>query len=668
MNKNYNIPSKETILQFCNRFAVLLQLAGSFVLYFVIEAMSRHSFGEAFAFLDNSTKVFCYNALLIFLTSLIVFLFRRRAFWRTLVFMVWFLLGLANGFILANRVTPLTGPDFKMILEGAGVLTKYMSKAAGVAMVVALAILAAVLIIFFLKCPKYRGKRDFRIIVPCLLAAALGFFGLTQYCYETRVLSTYFGNIAFAYQDFGFPYCLSVTLTDTGIDKPQGYSEELISSIISQEGQLDPGNIEDVPNVIIVQLETFFDPTGVEFLSFSEDPIPNWHKLSEEYTSGHYTVPTVGAGTVNTEFETLTGMSLRYFGTGEYPYKGIFKERTGESIAYVLENLGLKAHAVHNNYATFYSRKKVYANLGFSDFTSSEYMNNQDDLNEIGWMRDRTLIPYIEDCLDSTKENDFVFAVSVQGHGAYPTAELLEEPEIQVTGAETIEANYQWEYYVNQLHEMDKFVKDLIDDVRERGEPTVIMFYGDHLPTLGLKDSDLKETTIYQTDYVVWDNIGLEHHPGKDIHAYQAVAALFDSIDLHVGEMFRFHQTSQDKGSYQLDLQTLQYDMLYGESYIFGGKNPYKKKKMVMGIDPISIRSVRKTSGEFYYVYGWNFTQSSKVFVNGEVYPTYYLDSNKLLVNELVITEDSFIKVGQLSNSGSGKYLSYSAPYFLNVK
>ena len=32
-------------------------------------------------------------------------------------------------------------------------------------------------------------------------------------------------------------------------------------------------------------------------------------------------VPSVGAGTANTEFEVLTGMNLRYFGPGEYPYK-----------------------------------------------------------------------------------------------------------------------------------------------------------------------------------------------------------------------------------------------------------------------------------------------------------------------------------------------------------
>ena len=43
----------------------------------------------------------------------------------------------------------------------------------------------------------------------------------------------------------------------------------------------------------------------------------------KEYSSGYYKVPSVGAGTANTEFETITGMSLHYFGPGEYPYKSI---------------------------------------------------------------------------------------------------------------------------------------------------------------------------------------------------------------------------------------------------------------------------------------------------------------------------------------------------------
>ena len=149
------------------------------------------------------------------------------------------------------------------------------------------------------------------------------------------------------------------------------------------------------PNIIFLQLESFFDPTLVNFLKISEDPIPTFRKLMKEYSSGYYKVPSVGAGTANTEFESITGMSLRYFGPGEYPYKSILKETTCESAPYVLKNLGYSTHAIHNNEANFYGRRNVFANLGFDSFTSEEYMSEQDDTNPNDWMRDRNLTKYI---------------------------------------------------------------------------------------------------------------------------------------------------------------------------------------------------------------------------------------------------------------------------------
>ena len=104
----------------------------------------------------------------------------------------------------------------------------------------------------------------------------------------------------------------------------------------------------------------------------------------KEYSSGYYKVPSVGAGTANTEFESITGMSLHYFGPGEYPYKSILKETTCESAPYVLKNLGYTAHAVHNNEANFYGRRSIFPNLGFDTFTSAEYMKDENQKNPLG--------------------------------------------------------------------------------------------------------------------------------------------------------------------------------------------------------------------------------------------------------------------------------------------
>ena len=85
-------------------------------------------------------------------------------------------------------------------------------------------------------------------------------------------------------------------------------------------------------------------------------------------------VPVIGAGTVNSEFEMLTGMNIDDFGIGEYPYKTILKSKACESLAYNLKDYGYKSFAIHDNTGDFYERNKVYPNLGFDVFTSVEYM------------------------------------------------------------------------------------------------------------------------------------------------------------------------------------------------------------------------------------------------------------------------------------------------------
>ena len=658
-------PRHPELVKFLNRYALLFHYAAVFFGYFLIEAMARHSFAEAARFLDDHTKVFLYNTLLIYLSTLIVFLFRNRIFWRILIAVFWMLLGISNGILLANRVTPLTGPDLTTMSEGASVLSKYLAGwQIGFLYAFVIAVLVGLVILIF-RAPRFRGKMHRIPVLIGIILSCFGFWGLTKGLVNIRLLSSYFENIAYAYEDYGFPYCLTVTVLDTGIDKPDNYSRVMIDEIIADEKdtQTTTADIEKLPNVIIVQCETFFDPTRMKNLTFSEDPLPNWHKLEKEYTSGLYQVPVVGAGTVNTEFETLTGMSMRFFGAGEYPYKSVLKDETCESAATVLKNLGYGAHAVHDNEANFYSRRKVYANLGFDTFTSGEYMNTQNDVNENGWMRDENLISPINDALDATSGKDFVFTVSVQPHGSYPSEHVIANPKIKVSGTVTDAENAAWEYYVNQLHEEDQFVADLIQDISDRGDPTVILFYGDHLPTMGLSDEDLKEGSIYQTNYLLWDNIGLEKEH-KDIAAYQAVADIFAKLDIHDGVMFRYQQTMQNSESYTFDMQALQYDILYGKRYVYGKKNPFQKTDLKLGVKPITVTGITKLANGTYYIDGTNFTQSCKVVIDGELdKDTIYVNDHTLMVNNKELNENSMIQVAVQSNSSTHKVLSKTYAY-----
>ena len=645
----------------CNRISLLLHALFSAAGYFLIEAISRHSFVETWDFMIGKPLVFAYNAGLIFTTSLIVYLFRRRCFWRVLIAIFWFLLGIINGVILSNRVTPFTGPDLHLLTDGMAILNKYLPSWGVVVALIVLGFFVLLLLGLLIKGPKYTRKIKYRYDLLLVVVGILAFAGITQLALEKRVLSNYFGNIAFAYEDYGYPYCLAVTIFDTGISCPRDYSESEIKRIENTEENLPETKSGEHPNIIFIQLESFFDPELVKYLKLSEDPIPNFRKLMKEYTSGYYKVPSVGAGTANTEFESITGMSLHYFGPGEYPYKSILKETTCESAPYVLKSLGYTTHAIHNNEANFYGRRSIFPNLGFDTFTSAEYMPEEEDKNPLGWTKDEVLTDEIIKCLDSSEGSDYIYTISVQGHGAYPEEELLDDPEITVTGAATEEKNIQWEYYVNQIHEMDNFVKELTDALADYPEDVVLVMYGDHLPTMGLTVEDLNNKYLFQTEYVMWDNFGMEK---KDVNlaAYQMAAEVMDRVGIHEGTVFRYHQARRNTRNYQVDLETLQYDLLYGEKYSYGGENPFQRTKMRMGLYDVSLDSMELISdSDFtYQLKGTNFTPSSQVKVNGEWVDTVYVNETTLMISGTELDDFDRISVSQRSNSSTRKALSKS--------
>lgn len=553
----------QPVYKWMNRLSLPLQYLLACVINFFIEVISRHSLFQAWNYMTGTPLVFLFNAFLIFATFMIVYLFKRRVFVRILLSVFWLFLGTCNGYLLLKRVTPFNAQDLKVLSDALELTSNYFNAFEIVMLSVGIVAVILWIISMWRRGGQYTGKMHRLLAVAGIAAGIMGYMGLTNVAIENRVISNYFGNIAFAYEDYGFPYCFAASLFNTGINQPSSYSEETMKEI-SNDGALTTSETslpsEERPNIIFVQLESYFDPTEVEWLRFSEDPIPNLRKLYKEYSSGYFKVPSVGAGTANTEFEVLTGMSMRFFGPGEYPYKTYVKTHVLESAATALTSLGYGAEALHNNGGNFYSRAKVFNDMGFDHYTSKEFMNILKTTPK-GWATDDILVPNIMESMDTTAGQDFVFTVSVQGHGDYPTEPTLENPEIKVTGVEDEGKRNAWEYYVNEVHEMDKFVAQLIEAVEARNEPSVVVFYGDHLPTLGLEAKDLKSKYLYNTNYVIWDNIGLQKKDGN-IAAYQIMAEVFDRLDIHSGTIFNYHQQRNKTKHYLSDLELLQYDIM----------------------------------------------------------------------------------------------------------
>ena len=644
---------------FFEKYALILHIPLAMLLVLVNESLSRHSLIEGFGFITNHTGAFLYNSFIIYVILLLVFLSPRRFFMRIVMMAIVILFGIINCIILNNRVTPFGFTDLAMIGDLLTMQnTKYFTaQQAGISLI---AILIFVFLMVMLHMHSKKKTVQTKLWVR-ILVCAIGFaslFPVTKACQAAGVVQTYFGNLAQGYLDNGYAYGFAMSVVGRGMNEPSGYSEKAVDDIIkdTEKGDSTLGSVK--PNIIVVLLESCFDIDEYPALSYNEDPIPYFHELEKKYSTGHLTVPVVGAGTCNTEFEILTGMSCKFFGPGEYPQKTVLKKRDCESTADVIKKLGYGTHVVHNNGGNFYSRANAFSQMGFDTFTSKELLDITDYTPLNTWPTDDILVGATKDALDSTNTPDFCYTITVGTHGDYPTEKVIENPKIKVKvkGVDQGRQN-QWEYYCNMLNNMDRFLKEYTDMLEKRGEPTLLICFGDHLPTMGLQNSDVKQKDIYQTKYITWNNFGMKKQD-QDLTAYQLVSEYFDRLGIHGGTMVDYNQTMTERGvsgksqKYLKNLQMLQYDLLYGDRYAYHGMDMYPASDLVMGINPVVIDNVYYYDNRLH-IYGENFTPWSKVFVNGEKVNTTYESGQVLSISAKDVTDGSYLVVNQMGSNNT---------------
>ena len=606
------------------------------ILDIVIESLNRKSVFSAFSYMVDKPFLFMFNVLIIMLTLSVAMYFKREIFVLTLMSVVWLLFGVINFVILHFRVTPFSAVDFTLISSAISVSGHYLTAFNVMMIFFAIAILVISLICLFKRTPcfqKNTTKKAYMLSTLVILTLAAGIVVMHKSSTSVQALAENYTNISEAYENYGFVYCFANSIIDTGIKKPEDYSEESMAQIkdsIKDTGTDEP---EVKPDIVMIQLESFLDICDVKGVSFSRDPLPNFHRLQKEYSNGQLTVPTVGAGTVNTEFEVLTGMSQHDFGVSEYPYKTVLKSKTSESICNDLAQIGYSSHAVHNNTATFYGRNKVFSNLGFDSFTSVEYMNNI-TLNPNGWAKDDVMVDEILKTLDDNKnKSDFTFGITVQSHGKYNDVKTDSKDPVKVYNAPTGKEE-SYEYYVNEINEVDQMIGKLVYALGKREKPTVLVLYGDHLPSLDLSNEDLEDGSLYETQYIIWNNYGLKEKD-QDLKAYELYPEVLDQIGIHTGVITQFHQQAdRSSDTYQTDLKALEYDLLYGENYIYDGEVPFTASNLQMGTNPLKIADVYQKDGQ-YIVRGDNFTPYCRVYFDGKELESQWIDEHHLKLKDV---------------------------------
>lgn len=301
---------------------------------------------------------------------------------------------------------------------------------------------------------------------------------------------------------------------------------------------------DDIPNIIVIMNETLSDLRILGEFESNKDYLPYMRNLSENTIKGNLYMPVHGAGTSNSEFEFLTGNSMSFLSSGSNAYELYIKEKL-PSLAHTLKYFGYSTSALHPYYRKSWHRSDNYPLLGFDNFTGIEdifdentiqsyrsgnisFSDLQGKASELYPGQNIFLRSFISDSFDykliekmyEEKEYGkplFLFNVTMQNHGGYDYSYANFEQEIRILSQDN---SYYPDVnrYLSLIYESDKATEELINYFSKVKDPTLILIFGDHQPSidadfeeklLGNKLSDLslkEKQKRYVTPFMIWAN------------------------------------------------------------------------------------------------------------------------------------------------------------------
>lgn len=347
----------------------------------------------------------------------------------------------------------------------------------------------------------------------------------------------------------GFVFGVLSNLQTEVMEKPAEYTKENVIKI-AQKYKNKSENINKTrtenadkiePNIIFIMDEAFWDPTRLSSIKFSEDPIKNIRKIMSNESSGWLLSPTFGGGTANTEFEALTGLSMYNVITGSIPYQqAIDKKKFVPSIVSILGDNGYDTLAVHAYGKTFYKRDRVYKTLGFNNFVSENEMQYTNKKTEDAYISDQAVVNEIMKQLKERTNPAFMHVVTMQNHAPQKPEKNIENT-ISISGLNK-EDTIQLESYAQSIKYSDEAVKNLIDNLSKYHKPTMVVFFGDHLPSLNDsiyekgnfgkgENTLLNERQLSETPLFIYSNFDLNKEKLKTLSPSFLGVTIFDMLN-----------------------------------------------------------------------------------------------------------------------------------------
>lgn len=426
-----------------------------------------------------------------------------------------FLVGLVNHYILRFRGRILFPADLSGWRTAANVaegfdysLDSYIVEAS--------ILLVAYLFLVWTCVPQQKRAR-LRPVWALILWAVIGGYSYAFFC--TGMLPAL--NIytqQWVTQRNGFLLNFTVALRYSSVDEPEDYSEETVLSLMQEYPAVEgDGSVTRPTNIVAIMNESFGDFSIFERFTCSEEPMPFLHSLEENTIRGWMYSPVTGGGTASVEFEYLTGFSTIFQPPHTVAYQ-LYVEKGMPSLAALAGSQGYETTAFHPYKSSGWNRVLAY------DYLDFDHQIYEKDVNDRWYIRH-----YVSDLSDyqtifkSTEREDttFLFNVTMQNHSGYAQGWNNLERTIDLP-EELSEADYSAEQYFALARESDKALEELITYYSSCGEPTLVVFFGDHQPPLKnafyevLYGKTLSERTTqevmqqYAVPFFIWANYDIE--------------------------------------------------------------------------------------------------------------------------------------------------------------
>lgn len=501
------------------------------------------------------------------------------------------------------------------MLSNAGELTSFLSGSlpkwfwvAAAAMVVWVAVYA----VMGLRLPLHWGIRW----VAAAIIVALSVYTSWDNTRASRFLSHF--QMAFMdtalqssnYNANGFVGAFVLNVMSLHIQAPEDYSQETIDAMLEGYEATPAQDGAEKFDVILILSESFFDARILDGVEFSVNPLSHYDALLENprcYSGKIYTTA-MGGGTVRPEFSILTGLTTDYLFDIATPYAPMDQDIPSYVSNY--RDAGYHTVALHPYNKQFYSRNNGYPYLGFEEFLGLDEIEELVDVEyKRGYATDASTLQAIRTQADEaaqTGEPLFLFAITMQNHQPY---DALPEDQIQVQVTSdklSQESLTALTTYTQGLYDADAMLGALAEWIDSRERPTVLVFFGDHMPTLGsnylaYNESGLFDSTngmsheelltMYSTPFLIYANRDLPQgiltgRTGNAISDYNLLNALavstgiartpYMNLLLDFYSLIPFYNNRLDftlTGDIKVFTRAMEYityDRIYGENYSAG--------------------------------------------------------------------------------------------------